>query len=98
MQLFFFSSRLCIVEAFPITSRQHLTCLSVDASTTNVRAPFRLHLYASSSFLFNVRERKILQKKNTQLRNNTRRTGGQKAMFTAVAGTQSFQFATMVLA
>jgi hypothetical protein len=30
------------------------------------------------------------QKKNTTFKNKTRRTGGQKAMFTAVAGTQSF--------
>ena len=52
--------------------------------------------YADSSSLFNLRERKMLQKKNTQLRNNTRSTGGQKAMLTAVAGTHSFQLASMV--
>lgn len=53
--------------------------------------------YASSSLLlFNFNERKMDQKKKTQFRNKTRRIGGQNAILTAVAGTQSFQLASMV--
>mmetsp|Transcript_50805 Transcript_50805/g.108265 ORF Transcript_50805/g.108265 Transcript_50805/m.108265 type:complete len:89 (-) Transcript_50805:843-1109(-) len=49
-----------------------------------------------SSVLFSFSDRKIDQKKNTTFRNSTLSMGGQNAMFTAVAGTHSFQFASIV--
>mmetsp|Transcript_1054 Transcript_1054/g.1652 ORF Transcript_1054/g.1652 Transcript_1054/m.1652 type:complete len:88 (+) Transcript_1054:768-1031(+) len=46
--------------------------------------------------LFNLRLKKMDQKKNTTFKNSTLNIGGQKAIFTAVAGTHNFQLANMV--
>jgi len=39
-----------------------------------------------------VRDKYIDQKKKTQFKNKTRKSGGQNAIFTAVAGTHNFPF------
>jgi hypothetical protein len=46
--------------------------------------------------LFSVGERNMNQKKKTAFKKNNRTMGGQKAIFMAVARTQSFQLANIV--
>mmetsp|Transcript_27847 Transcript_27847/g.41105 ORF Transcript_27847/g.41105 Transcript_27847/m.41105 type:complete len:82 (+) Transcript_27847:105-350(+) len=50
----------------------------------------------ASSLEFNFKDKKMDQKKKTQFKKSTLNGGGQKPRFIAVAGTQSFQFASIV--
>ena len=51
---------------------------------------------AAGSSLFATDERYTAQKKKTTLMYSTLSAGGTRAMFTAVAGIHSFQFASIV--